>query len=239
MNKISLYILLILIFLGLSKSFSPMERDSLYIENERVFPSFFPGAPITLILIDSFEKGLAIKTYYQRYSLVHAFRPPEEITARVSKEFWNKNLSNLGMSLFRRRERDMIESTTAEPPGALFLGDPSYGSWEYDNSGEKFWVFHRPYRHFPKILGWGKFRPSYTFYKQLMTNSAQGVIFYGPHNEFGTKGEVTRSWAKNYHGEKFNGQVDFLNHLKKFLRLPYFEKEETSIENNQEDEFHE
>ena len=103
MNKILTYLILILIFLGLSTSFSPSERGTDYIVNERVYSNFFKGGPISLILVSASQNGFLIKTHYHKYRLISPFRPPETITFRTSKEYWNKSQKNIGMSLFRRK----------------------------------------------------------------------------------------------------------------------------------------
>ncbi|MBT5094359.1 MAG: hypothetical protein HOM21_08965, partial [Halobacteriovoraceae bacterium] len=63
MNRISLYTLLILIFLGLSKSFAPSEHKTPKIDNALVFPNYFLGSPLSSILVDAFQTGFLIKTY--------------------------------------------------------------------------------------------------------------------------------------------------------------------------------
>ncbi len=67
MNKISLYILLILIFLAMSKSFSPSSQGAPFVVDERVYSNFFQGAPLSVVLVDSFTTGFLIKTYFHKY----------------------------------------------------------------------------------------------------------------------------------------------------------------------------
>ena len=92
MNKISLYILLILIFLGFSKSFSPNLKNINFIKDERMFSKFIKDGPLSLILIESYEQGTFIKSYFQKYRVVHGFKPLNNqfIIFRTSKKFWEK-----------------------------------------------------------------------------------------------------------------------------------------------------
>lgn len=196
MNKLSLYILLVLIFLGLSKSFSPSEHQTSYIANEKFYDRNFSGFPMSIILVDSFYTGFIIKTYYHRYKLVHAFAPPDFITVRTSKEFWTKNFKNLGMSLFRRKSTTS-SSTVPLPPGSLYIGDPSYGTWVYLPSGEKVWEFHRAYRHFPNTFYWKDFAPDDQFHTQMKAHLKNNQAFYGINNEFGESGSLTSQFFKN------------------------------------------
>ncbi|OUR96219.1 hypothetical protein A9Q84_07625 [Halobacteriovorax marinus] len=192
MNKISIYILLILIYLGLSKSFSPSEKKAPYIPNEKVFPSYFYGAPISIILLESFQTGFLIKTFFQKYKIIHGFKHPETLIVRTSYSFWEKNKKNVGMSIFRRGERKNTESLIPMPPGILYIGDPAYGHWEIQDSGEKLWFFHRAYRHFPNIFNWNIFRPSEKFYETALTFLTHDKSYYGENGEFGTEGSLTR-----------------------------------------------
>jgi hypothetical protein len=221
MNKFSIYILLILIFLGISRSFSPSAQGTKYIINEKVYSNFFEGAPLSLILLDSFQTGFLIKTYYQKYKVVHAFKRPSVVIVRTSYDFWEKNKPNRGMSLFRRNERNNIENNIVLPPGSLYIGDLGFGHWEWGDSGEKFWIFHRAYRHFPKMFGWGEYVPTQDFYKLMKSSLSEEKPFYGIGNEFGTDGPITK---KNYYtsiNESPKDTIKFKDYIKKFIRNPW------------------
>ena len=223
MNKISIYVLLVLIFLGLSKSFAPSERKTQYIFDEKAFANFFQGSPISLILIDSFHMGFIIKTYFQTYKVVHGFKLPEEIIVRTSSDFWNNNLKNIGMSLFRRDGTN--ESTLPLPPGSLYVGNFAYGSWRFLDSGKKVWRFHRAYRHFPKIFEWGNFRPNLTYFEKLEAHQENNTPFYGSNNEFGRDGSVTKKNILNKIKKKEKNRKNFREYFKKFIQLPWRENE--------------
>jgi len=192
MNKISIYTLLILIYLGLSKSFSLSEKGTTYIKNQQMLASLFLGAPTTVILVDYFDAGLLIKTYFHRYKVIHGFKKTEFITSRVSGQFFQDNLANLGMSIFSRSDRDGKESSVPMPPGSLFVADHAYGSWVIQEQ-EKVWQFHRAYKTFPQKFGWGDFVPSMEFYKRLNAYEVENRPYYGLNNEFGTEGSVTKA----------------------------------------------
>jgi hypothetical protein len=106
MNKISLYTLLILLFLGLSKSFSPSSQKTQFVVNEQVFASMFQGAPVSLVLLDAFQAGFLIKTHYLKFKFIHGFKQAETVVVRTNPTFWKKHQSNIGMTLFRRSERN-------------------------------------------------------------------------------------------------------------------------------------
>lgn len=240
MNKISLYFLLILVYLGLSKSFAPSEQATSYIANEHALQHSFSGSPISVILTDSFKTGFIIHTYFQRYKIVHVFKPAEEIYVRTSEKFWTEHLDYMGMSILRRGEKTSDPTTTPLPPGFLFIGDPAYGSWEYHDSGQKVWQFHNAYKGFPELLGWGDFLATEDFYQSGLLYLKNDRPYFGPNDEFGTHGKITQkvyNWAPPNERSFRDTLNDFLETLKKSLsfesvpakkkNLP-LKKEETS-----------
>jgi len=225
MNKISLYVLLILVYLGISKSFSPSEKKTPYLVNEKVFTNYFKGDPLSVILVDSFSTGLMIKTYHHKYKLVYAFTLPEEIIIRTSREFWQANLNNHGNSLFRRNERANINSTIPMPPGSLYIGNPAYGTWEPTDYGSKVWTFHRAYQNFPKIFGWDEFRPNLDFYQRMKIYQSNEKPYYGPNNEFGTHGLIRRE-RKDYKRKKKINLPTLKSTIQKYIWVPQWIKKQ-------------
>lgn len=219
MNRLSLFILLVLVYLGLSKSFAPSERSTPYLVNEQVFSSFFQGAPLSVILTDRLQTGFLIKTYFLQLRLVQGFKLPETLLIRTSYSFWEKNKENLGMSLFRRDEKNGASSVIVQPPGAIFLGDPSYGYWELAPSGDREWHFYNAYKYFPDYLGWGDYRPTEAFTKELRLHLANSESYYGNPKQFGTNGLVTSKVFKARVYKIIDTDVDFQEHLRKFFRL--------------------
>ena len=224
MNKISAYILLLFIFLGLSRTFSPSKKKTFLIPNEQAIPNFFLGEPLTVILVDSFQAGLIISTYFQKYIVIHGFDDPKHVIVRTNKKVWDNNIKNIGMSIFRRWEHSSKESINPMPPGFLYLGDPSYGYWRYNNSGKREWYFHNAYKNFPKLFGWGKFKPSYLFFKKSTEHQNNNTPFYGPNNEFGLNGYVTKENYKNLLYKNRRSKLKLKAHLNKYITLPFLKK---------------
>jgi hypothetical protein len=220
MNRFSLYILLVMIYLGLSKSFAPAEQRTDYIPNEKYLSTFFTEAPTSVMLVDLFETGFLIKTHFFRLRIFRGFGQPDEIVVRTSRAFWDANANNLGMNLFRRFERDNHESIIPMPPGVLFIGDPAYGRWDYESSGRRVWFFHRAYRHFPDIFYWGDFRPDYEFFQKMKIHLTNDKPFYGPQDEFGSNGSVTKKFLKAPEQALSKQSPEMVKLLKKYLDLP-------------------
>ena len=213
MSRIGLYILLVLIYLGLSKSFLNDDEIVTYIKSPKVLSSLFPGNAISVILIDQYETGLFIKSFHHRYKIIYGFNPvPKFISTKVSQEFYKLNGKNIGLSLFRRGPNGLIESTVPAPPGSLYVGDLAFGNWRYKDSGEKVWKFHNAYQNFPKLFGWKKFTPNHQYYKTMKIHFDKNEPFYGLNNEFGTEGSLS-TYKKN---------IDIQASLKKELTTKLF-----------------
>ena len=220
MNKLSLYTLLILLFLGLSKNFSPSEQKTPYIQDEKVLGHYFVGAPLSVVLTETFQIGFLIRTYFMRLKIVHGFKSPEEVIVRTSKDFWDKNQKYLGMSLFRRYENKQEESIVPMPPGALYVGNLAFGRWGYANSGEKIWRFHKPYQHYSRVFGWLDFVPNYEFYKIMKIHMKNEQPFFGLNKEFGAEGAVTvKAFTEKVSTREFE-KLSIKEFFKKFIASP-------------------
>jgi hypothetical protein len=211
MNKMSLYLFLALAYLGLSKSFSPAEQATPYVEDEHSLIQFFPEAPISVILTESFQTGFLIQTYYHRYHAVYIFKESQEIVVRTSESYWRKHLPHLGLSLLRRNDTEPVrESTVPAPPGANFIGNPAYGSWENLSGGQRVWTFHNAYKNLPEIFNWGDFQPTYEFYQTLSSHLEHEAVFLGLRREFGTEGSISKEFlaSTQVRGRRFHFSSD-------------------------------
>jgi len=221
MGKISLYVLLILIYLGLAKSLKTDEkRMTINGIDELKSSASLLRPPTSVLLLDSYSEGLFLKTYILRLRLVRVFSGTKDITIKTSKEFFEANKGNIGMSIFRLDEGAPSPETLPLPPGSYFLGHFTFGSWRLINSGQRIWKFHRSYRDLPEVLGWGKWRPTKTFYKKIILHKEQQLPFYGHNNEFGTEGTITKKNIRRIAEARIFKREDFLPHLKNLFSLP-------------------
>jgi hypothetical protein len=218
-NRIVVYIFIMLIYLGLSKSFSPSEFGINYVLNDQSLSKMIKGAPVTVILTDMHSTGFLIKTYYHKYKVVYGFQSVEELIVRTSGQFTSKHKKHLGLSIFRRYEQDLREEFTALPPGSMFIDDRSFGQWVNDNSGDKVWRFYRPYRNIPQYLGWGKFKATEDFAQKIKMHMSQKKPFFGLKNEFGLEGPVTKESFPSFFSRQKPKDINF----KQFI-LDYFKE---------------
>ena len=197
MSKISIYLLLILFYLGVSKSLSPTRNHTIFIKDKYALSNLFPGKPLTIILLDVKEVGLFMKTYLQKFLIIEGFEDSTEVTVRTPKEFYEESKKYVGLSILRRGEQSKQTSFTPMPPGVLFMGDPSYGFWKTSKSGEKKWHYYRAYQNLPRLFAYGDYRPTYTMLKSARYAIKNDIPFFGLENEFGPNGEITRKNLKS------------------------------------------
>jgi hypothetical protein len=224
MNKIALYILLVICYLGLAKSFSPTELGVSYITNREDLSLLANDAPVSVILTDMHSTGFIIKTHYHKYRVVYGFKAPDEIVVRASKKLTLENKKYIGMSVFRRNSRDLVDNFTPLPPGSLFVGDPAFGRWKMTNSGTKRWYFYRSYRSLPKLLRWGKFKPNIDFYNKVKAFIGQNKPFFGVNNEFGSMGSITKKEFPDYFDKNRIKNISFKKLMLDYIKENFYHK---------------
>lgn len=191
MNRLIVYIFLVLVYITLAKSFSPSEYGISYVQNSQSLAKIIKGSPVTVILTDMHATGFLIKTYYHKYKVVYGYQSVEEIIVRTSSDFAAQHQKHVGLSIFRRYEKDNNENSTPIPPGSMFIGDKDFGRWKKDSTNNRIWRFYRVYRNLPTYLGWNEFKPDYEFYEKVNYHLNLGKVFYGMNDEFGSKGKIT------------------------------------------------
>ncbi len=220
MNRIALYILLILVFLGASRSILPDKGNRLFIQDQSNYSGIFTGSPLSVILVDAYKVGFAIKGHLHKYKVLRYFQNSQYITIRVSKDYFDKTLPYIGMSVFRRYENGK-ESSLILPPGTLLLGDSVFGRWSYVKNQGRVWKFYRAYRKLPNQLYWGDFVPTYRFYRQLKVHEEQKIPFIGPNNEFGSDGLITSKELSMKWYKSRNRKFSFKEYLDTLTKIPF------------------
>ncbi|MBF0313812.1 MAG: hypothetical protein HQK50_03225 [Oligoflexia bacterium] len=222
MNKFSLYILLVLAFLGLSQS-PHSQRDSIYIADENAFVSKIKErSPFAIILTDYYKDGLIIHGHYHRYKIVSSVSRYRTIIARVSRKFAEKNINNIGMALYQRDAKEK-KILTPSIPGWIFVNNPIYGYWEttYTKSSEqRIWRFHKSYAYIEKALGIHPETFTEESFKKASVFISHNAIFYGSKNEYGTFGAHTQKVFPEFFNKKSPDEKwDFKTLLQRSLKI--------------------
>ena len=216
MNKLIIYVILLILYLGLSKSLSPSEFGIKYVNSQKSLALSIPGAPVSVILTDIHSTGFIIKTYYHKYKVVYGFQSFEELIIRTSRKYMEENLPYLGMSVFRRFKLENKEDFTPLPPGSVFVGDYNFGNW-VDRRGKKQWRFFRVYRQIPTYLGWKDFQPTFQTYTRIRTAIDEKKPFFGSNDEFGINGSITKVSFPKYFERQKNEPIDLEKFIKAYL----------------------
>lgn len=154
MNSISLYFLLMLVYLGLSRSLGMTLDNDAYIKSGTDLALCIDATPMNIILIDMEVSGVFFKSYFHKYRVVFGNGDFKDYWFKVSWVFYQQNSLHLGLSLFRRYQKDLAQEAFPMMPVAFFLGDLTYGSWlSIPKSDKKIWKFHDLYHRLPVILG--------------------------------------------------------------------------------------
>ena len=193
MNRLSVYIFLIIVFLGLSKNQNfNLEGQQIIIKDSESLSKIFKMRPLSIVLMDYFSTGLIIRTYYHKYRFIQEQKAFQTVTIQVSRNFFNKNRNNIGMSIFRKNIRGQ-EGHLVAPPGALFIGNTIYGAWKknLEIPGEE-WIFYPPYKDLQVGLGLEDYVITKPFYEQVRYNIILNRPYYGPDQEFGINGSVSK-----------------------------------------------
>jgi len=209
--------MLIVLYFGLAKTLSPSELGVQYLQNEKSFHKIIKSNQATVILIDAHQTGFLMKTHYLKFRVISGYDNVDELIVRTNREFFRKNQAFIGLSIYRRH--DDSEEFTPIPPGSLHIGNPEFGEWKVAKNGRLVWKFNKPLKNLPRYLGWGDFMPDMDFFQQLKVKQSLGEAYYGPNNQFGTNGFITKNEFPQFFKEERLKKVEM-----KTLLMEYFKE---------------
>lgn len=138
--------------------------------------------------------------YFHQYTIVEDGEEHDTDWEQVSEDVYEDNLEYLGMAILTK-PFGMFEDESdknAAPPGMAFVGNPKYGKWEKDSSGDSFWSWYGKYALFSHLLfystmgpvrysSWNGYNSSYRGRQPYFGKTDQGSAKYG------TNGAYTKS----------------------------------------------
>ncbi len=146
------------------------------------------GAPeYSVILADMKEEGAFSKSFYHKYKIIQGDKPYMSNWLRVSRNAYQTNQKFLGMTLVSKT-KDGKTSNTPYPPGYQYLGNPEYGNWRQDRSGNSFWEFYGKYALMSQLFGWGNRSFYRNDYNAFRSSRSANRPYFGQKNEYGTGG---------------------------------------------------
>lgn len=131
--------------------------------------------------------------FFHKYTVIINDKKTEQ-WEEVKEETFDKNVENLGMALITKPygKYEEEKNTMATPPGLDFVGNPAYGEWKQDNSGNGFFYYYGMYSLFNDLSG---NRYSRDYYNDYDRNYRGSRPYYS--GGYGTNSEETR---KKYSG---------------------------------------
>ncbi len=158
----------------------------------------------SIILQDMKEEGMFSKSYSHKYKITQGEKTFLTDWLPVTASTYQNNQGFLGMTRVSKTKDGM--SNTPHPPGYQYMGNPQYGEWRQNSSGNSFWAFYGQYAFFTHMFGWGNrtfYRNDYDSYRTAQTNRTP---YYGRNKEYGTGGKSTKRTNPNFFERKMAKQ---------------------------------
>jgi hypothetical protein len=158
--------------------------NKLRINHKEKYPMFDDDS-------EYYINNLKVK-YYHLYVIENNGSVSEK-WEEVSEKVFYTNLENQGMSI-RTKPLGVFESEAIKevaPAGMGYVGNPQYGQWRTNASGESFWSFYGKYMFISNMLGGHNYsRYEYDDYNRNYRN--RGKVYYGSrgNHSYGTRGSV-------------------------------------------------
>ncbi|GAB7079385.1 hypothetical protein [Megalodesulfovibrio paquesii] len=110
------------------------------------------GTPKYSILVaDAREEGTFFSSYAVQYGIERDGNIGLTDWFEVDRAEYDKLAPLKGMTILSYD--DGVRNATAAPPGFQHVGDPAYGTWQKDSSGNSFWQFYGQYRLLSDLMG--------------------------------------------------------------------------------------
>ncbi|MEA3514335.1 MAG: hypothetical protein U9R34_02585 [Nanoarchaeota archaeon] len=138
-------------------------------------------------------EDVSVKTY-QKYLIVQNGERKETGWVNVDEEDYEENIDNLGMEIVSKPygyfEEDKLEE--AAPPGMSNVGNPKYGKWVTNSSGQRQWGWFEHYmfynlmfggssRNYYSYNGWNSWNNDYRGREPYYGRNTSGGQKYGTH----------------------------------------------------------
>ncbi len=174
-----------------SSSPDPLERLKKELDT---YPEY------SVILADMREEGFGFFTTYQHlYHIVFVKNNSKDEPSvgerftgwyQVSKEIYEKYKPCLGMAILSK-DKDGNVSDVPQPPGYQFVGDPRFGRWTTDSSGNQVWEWLGKYFVIASLIEAvediveGHYKVRYRDWEEYRTSMSKRKPYFGPKDDSG------------------------------------------------------
>ncbi len=186
------FLLTTLLFQGCGGGQNPVTKIQSELQGEKEY---------AIILNDMLEEGNFFPSYYHQYRVDVGERKSVRPFVEVDKSYYQKNQPYLGMVLASKTV-DGAVSTTPFPNGYQYVGNSQYGRWRDNSSGGSMWEFYGKYMLMSQMMNWAGFGLSRNHYNNYSSYHNAGRPYYGPRQEYGTTGTVTKKQKPDFFKRK-------------------------------------
>lgn len=153
----------------------------------------------SIILDDMDVRGNILKEYLHKYRIIQGDDSRRTDWLEVPETTFNQYQLYLNMTIWSKK--DGVASDAVSPPGYRYVGDPDYGEWRTNSSGQSFWVFYGQYRLLSDLLGGPVYDYEFDSYRKHRSRYKYKP-YYGSKKQYGTKGSFTRKRKPTYYKRK-------------------------------------
>ncbi|SMC68977.1 hypothetical protein SAMN02746065_10756 [Desulfocicer vacuolatum DSM 3385] len=193
--KLSLVMLFCILFAGCGGGTGEIPLETLK-KTLRDQPTF------SVLLDDMKEEGTFVKNYFHRYLVVLPDESSKTQWFQVPKEYYNKNIDFLGMTLLTKKEGAYDDAVS--PPGYGFVGDENYGRWRDDGNGGSFWEFYGKYALISSLFG-GWYSPIHRHdYRSYQSYRSKRKPFFGSSKQYGSSGKIVKATRPTFYSSRMS-----------------------------------
>jgi hypothetical protein len=117
--------------------------------------------------------------YFHKYIKEEDGETSETGWESVNASFYEQNLDNLGMAILSKPYGEFEPDSHAAPPGMAYVGNPKYGEWKKDESGNSFWAWYGRYAFFSNLFFFPSHHYSYGSWNRWNTDYRYKKPYYG------------------------------------------------------------
>ena len=187
-----LFLPVALLFQGCGVGQNPVEKIQNELQGEKEY---------AIILEDMREEGNFVPSYYHQYRVDIGEQQSHRPFMEVDEAFYKKNAAYLGMALAAKTADGAITNTPF-PNGYQYVGNSQYGRWRENSSGGSMWELYGKYMLMSQVMNWGGFGLSRNHYNNYSSFQGSGRPYYGPNQQYGTSGTVTKKQKPDFFKRK-------------------------------------
>ena len=111
---------------------------------------------------------------------------------RVSRREYDAYQPYLGMVIASKSQDGKAQQGTGYPPAYNYVGNPRYGQWRQDRSGNSFWEFAGKYAVMSAVFNMANRRVYRNDWNGYRDSYSSGRPYFGRSRQYGTQGSFTK-----------------------------------------------